>query len=189
MLFLVTGHLALATLTACGFHPLYAQREGENTPAMDMLASVRIEAGGGPTLGRLSQEFKQDLEDRVNPGGSIAAAKAYRLEVLLNSTTSAIGVSRDGTVSRYNVYLSSQYKLYRLADNKLMTIGALNHVSSYNNIINAYFSTYVSEEDATRRGVQELAELYRQRLAAYFEEGAPIQENLPPDDKNKKTKP
>src|SRR5581483_4688173 len=112
-----------------------------------MLASVRIDT----IPGRIGQEFKEDLEDQINPGNSITAAPAYRLAVSLTTNEAAIGVSRDGTVSRYNVYLNSTYTLTRTADSKQVAAGTLNHVSSYNNLVNDYFSTYISDADATKR--------------------------------------
>ncbi len=164
-------------LSPAAFHSVYGQHVNEKTGDTDsaMLASVRIDT----IPGRLGQEFKEDLEDQINPGNSIPAAAAYRLAVGLTSSEAAIGVSRDGTVSRYNVYLKSTYTLTRIADGKQVSAGSLNHVSSYNNLINAYFSTYVSDADATKRGVSELAELYRTRLAAYFDAGAPVEDKTP----------
>jgi hypothetical protein len=165
-------------LAACGFHSVYGSHVNEVTGDTDsaMLASIRIDSI--PT--RMGQEFKEDLEDQLNPNNFIAADPAYSLAVTLTSSESAIGVSRDGTVSRYNVYLNSSYKLTRISDGKQVTAGTLTHVSSYNNLINEYFSTYVSDADATKRGVYELAELYRARLAAYFENGAPVEDKTAP---------
>lgn len=117
---------------------------------------------------RLSQQLRADLEDKLNPSGAVPAHPSYSLSLTLKSSAAAIGVARDGTVSRYNVYLDSEYILTRLADNKEMTKGNLRHVSSYNNLSNQYFSTYVAEQDALKRGLTELSELYRQRLSPFL---------------------
>jgi len=164
----------LAILAGCGFHSVYGTHVNDKTGDTDaaMLASIRIDS----IAGRMGQELKEDLEDQINPGDAIAAPPTYHLTVSLTSSESAIGVSRDATVSRYNVYLTSTYKLIRDADNKQVASGTLTHVSSYNNEINAYFSTYISDADATKRGISELAEMYRARLAAYFDAGAPVEE-------------
>jgi len=118
--------------------------------------------------GRTGQQLKADLEDRLNPSGAVPATPAYRLNVTFNSSVTPIGVARDGTVSRYNIYLTSKYVLYRNSDGKKITSGEVDYVDSYNNLTNAYFSTYISQEDATSRGITELSELYKQRLAAYL---------------------
>jgi LPS-assembly lipoprotein len=166
--------LSLATLFGCGFHSVYGSHVDDKTGNTDsaMLASIRIDSI--PT--RSGQELKEDLEDVINPGNSIAAAPAYRLIISLTSSEAPIGVSRDGTVSRYNVYLTSTYRLIRIADDKQVSSGTVSHISSYNNEVNAYFSTYISDADATKRGISELAELYRTRLAAYFDAGAPVED-------------
>lgn len=163
------GHSALLSLciaafliSGCGFEPLYG-RKGEAAPAT--LGGVSVDHIGG---GRMSQQFKAELEDHLNPRGVIPANPAYRLSVTLSSAASAIGVARDGTVSRYNVNLVSGYVLVRIADGKQVVSGSLNHVGSYNNVTDAYFSTYIAEQKATKEGLKELAELYRHRLAAYL---------------------
>lgn len=155
--------IALLSLSACGFKPMYASKT--STPG-GSLKGVLVEKVEGP--GRMAQQLKADLEDKLNPGGAVPANPTYRLNLSLTSAESAIGVARDGTVSRYNVYLTSVYTLTRIADNKKITSGTLQQVSSYNNATNQYFSTFVSQGDASKRGVTELAEMYHQRLSPYL---------------------
>lgn len=150
-------------LCSCGFQPMYGKKPQGNT---DALAGVYIEKVSGE--GRMAQQFRTDLEDKLNPGGKIPANPAYSLSVSLVSTESAIGVARDGTISRYNLYLDSTYSLKEYGTEKVIANGNLRQVASYNNLTNAYFSTYVSKEDAIKRGVTELSENYRQRLAPYL---------------------
>ena len=159
---LVIGAWCLV-LSACGFQPMYGAK-GSAPEAS--IAGVKIEASGQDR--RMGQQLKFDLEDKLNPAGAVPALPAYRLSVSLESSVGGIGVARDGTVSRYNVYLTSQYALYRTGESKPVTTGSLQHVSSYNNLVNQYYSTYISEQDAIRRGITELAELYRQRLSPYL---------------------
>ena len=152
------GVWVLGWLSACGFQPMY----GDQPQASALSAGIRISAPNDA----IGEEFKHKLEDRLNPRGVVPPNPAYDLQVSLTYGASGIGVARDGTVSRYNVMLSSQYTLTRLADKHVVKTGNVQHVGSYNNLSNAYFSTYVSERDAIKRGVVELAELYRQRMAA-----------------------
>lgn len=167
-------------LSGCGFHSLYGTR-ADAPEGSKVMAGVKVD---NIPNGRMGQQLKADLEDGLNPQGAVPPNPAYRLAVTLKDSTAAIGVARDGTVSRYNVYLYSEYALYRTSDGKEITAGNLRHVSSYNNITNAYFSTFVSQEDAVKRGIDELAQLYRQRLGAYFDEGAPEQAITPPGSEN-----
>ncbi len=159
--------LAPLLLAGCGFQPLYAQK-----PAGDVskiFAGVKIDS----IPGRDGQQMKAALEDKLNPGGAIPTNPAYRLSVTLKTSVVPIGVARDGTISRYNAYLTSHYTLYRNADSKAITAGDLSYVNSYNNLTNEYYSTYVSEQDAYKRNIVEMAELYRDRLTAYLDAGAP----------------
>jgi LPS-assembly lipoprotein len=151
-------------LSGCGFQPLYGTKPAkeENT----LLAGVTVD----PIPERLGQQFRINLEDQLNPGGAVPANSRYRLSAALRISEAGIGVARDGTVSRYNVYLDSDYTLTRIADGQKMISGQLRQVSSYNNITNEYYSTYVAKEDAYKRGVEALAQLYRQRLMAYLSE-------------------
>lgn len=173
--------LCLLALAGCGFQPVYGKK---NESSGTLLGGVRVESPSG----RPGQQLRINLEDRLNPSGAIPPNPAYYLKTDLTTTSTPIGVARDGTVSRYNIYLISNYSLYSSNDNKLLTKGTIQQVSSYNNVTNAYFSTYISESDAIKRGIEELSEQYRQRLVSYFNhpepvpvtESKPRQEALPP---------
>lgn len=167
---------SLLLLAACGFQPLYGKQE----PASRALVSgIKIDQVTAPDR-RTAQLFRINLEDQINPEGT--QKPIYRLSAGLSISEAAIGTARDGTVSRYNIYLTSAYTLTRISDHKLMTAGELRHASSYNNITNEYYSTYVSKEDAIKRGLMELSQLYRQRLGAYVTEngGNPSMQKAPP---------
>lgn len=153
----------LLSMAGCGFQPMYGNRSGSGEVP---IVGVAIETFANDR--HMRQQLKADLEDKLNPDGSIPASPKYRLHVSMTTIASPIGVARDGTVSRYNVSLKSSYDLFTVADNKRVTKGKLRQVSSYNNLANQYYSTYISEQDAINRGITELAELYRQRLSPYL---------------------
>lgn len=153
----------MALLGACGFTPMYAkQPKGE--PALAG-RGVFIDVIGSE---RAQYQLRNELEDKLNPSGRVPPFPAYRLTATFQTRVSAIGVSTDGTVSRYNVYLSSEYELKDYSTDEVVTRGNLEQVNSYNNRINEYYSTYISSEDAIKRGVMALAETYRQRLAPFL---------------------
>lgn len=155
-------------LAGCGFQPLYG-KHNTSAPDSKLLAGVKIDT----IPGQLGMIFKNQLEDKLNPSGGMPAKPAYRLAVRMDHINVPISVARDGTVSRYNINFNSDYVLYRTADDKPVTSGSLSYITSYNNLTNVYFSTYVSEQDALKRGTTQLAELYRERLATYLDNGAP----------------
>lgn len=152
-------------VSACGFKPLYGKHE-ESRVLAPLLAGIEIGDISGER--RIGQQFTIDLEDRLNPGGVAPTRPTYRLNASLSRSVSAIGAAPDGTVSRYNMHFNTSFTLIRIADGETVASGSINHISSYNNVTNAYFSTYISEQDAIKRGLAELAEIYRQRLTAHL---------------------
>jgi len=152
--------VCLSLLSACGFKPMYGAPSASGVAPS---AGVSVETASPDR--RISQQFKIDLEDKLNPNGAVPKNAQYKLVASIKSSTSAIGIARDGTISRYNVYLDSDYTLFRTGEEKPVATGKLRHVSSYNNRANQYYSTFVSEQDALKRGVTEMAELFKQRLS------------------------
>ena len=173
-------------LAACGFEPMYGTQSATKNP--ELFAGMKI----APIPGREGQLLREGLEDKLNPSGANPVNPAYRLEVSLRKSSGAIGVARDGTVSRYNLYLDSHYTLYRTSDNLAVATGDFRRVNSYNNLTNAYFSTFVSENDAIKQGVRELAEDYSQRLSTYLtspEAGKPLAKQPKPHGPNAPPEP
>jgi hypothetical protein len=173
-------------LSACGFQPVYGTSSGlpAESPARDGIKVYATASGTTPSSvntsidssasAAMSRQFVNNLEDLIGP----SATPTYRLEVVLVQSSVGIGVARDGTASRYNLVISSTYKLSRIADDKLVDSGTISNVTSYNNPNNQYFSTYISEQDARKRGISELAELYRHRLFSFTQKTLPT--ILPP---------
>lgn len=162
-------------LAACGFEPLYGKPPiTENAPDSRLNAGVKIDS----IPGHLGQVFKNHLEDVLNPGGSLPKAPAYRLVANIGYITVPVSVARNGTVSRYNLNFSSDYVIIRTADEKPVTSGSVSYLSSYNNLTNIYFATYQAQQDALNRGTQALADLYRQRITAWLDSGAPVSDHI-----------
>lgn len=170
-------------LSACGFQPVYSKSSGISTQS-PINAGVRISASADSIVSisgsnnnsinssaskSMARQFTNNLEDLIGA----SSAPEYKLDVTITVSSVGIGVSRDGTASRYNLVINSSYKLTRIADNKEVDSGSLSNFTSYNNPNNQYFSTYISEQDARKRGISELAELYRQRLIAFVEKTQP----------------
>lgn len=174
--------MPIAFLSACGFQPVYGTSSAVSANA-PLMAGVQISATDGGSIAssanitttiptKVAREFKENLEDLLNPVTRGKSAE-YSLDISISQTTAAIGISRDGTASRYNLNISSSYKLTRLDDSKLIDAGTISNTTSYNNPSNQYFSTYISEQNARKRGVSELAALYRQRLSVLTENSTP----------------
>lgn len=180
--------LLCLAVSACGFQPVYGDKTAlpSNSP---LISGVIISASDGGVITsvlssktegvnnssyKIARQFSQNLEDLIYPSVK-GISPTYRLEVTLSQATTGIGISRDGTASRYNLTISSGYKLTRISDNKLVDAGGISNVTSYNNPSNQYFSTYISEQDARKRGTEELAKRYLQRLTAITEKSQPAE--------------
>lgn len=162
--------LTACGLAACGFEPMQAKRADSAESAT--LSAVAVE----PVPTAVGREFTTTLEDLLNPGGVHKTPARYRLRVALVPTSFPAIVAPDGSTLRYNISIDSTYTLTDLASGKTVKSGSVRRTGSFNNVPNAYFSTYVSEQDAMKRLGVALAEDYRMRLAGVLprlDAGAP----------------
>ncbi len=149
-------------VAACGFRPLYGPAETAEEGAIDRLAATRI----GPLEGRVGQQLHNLLRDRLNPSGQ-PTEPAYVLEVALRVSTSELGIRKDETATRANLTMRASFKLHAYDTGSILLRGKSISVNSYN-ILDAFYATTVSEDDALGRGLRELADDIRLRLAVYF---------------------
>ncbi|OYW14265.1 MAG: hypothetical protein B7X02_00390, partial [Rhodospirillales bacterium 12-54-5] len=112
---------------------------------------------------RNGQLLEAEIKDAINPDYE-HHEKIYGLNIAINSTETRLFINPDGTSTRSDIPLTSSYTLTRLSDGKLLDKGTITRISSYNTS-NADYSSYVSLRDAQRRGVMELAQNYKLRLA------------------------
>lgn len=167
--------LALATtlliLCACGFKALHGQ-EYQESLAVD-LSSFSITVDGGSIAvnatsllsARYSELLKAEILDKTNPLNT-THEKQFKLEITFTENDVPLFVNPDGTASRGDLVYNSTYRITRLADATLVASGTLNRTSSYNSSPTADYASYVSIQDARRRGIVELAQDYKFRLAA-----------------------
>lgn len=159
--------ILICVLSACGFEPM----AGQSTQSYDQqalpaaLARVTIQAKSPESMRMIGQQFRIDLEDLINPSGS-EAAKEYILDVSLAPIVQPGFITPDGKAQRFLVFLQSSYTLTRLSDGKLLESGNMRRNSSYSNLPNSYYSTYIAEQDTIKRLSKELAEQYRMKLAS-----------------------
>ncbi len=145
-------------LSACGFEPLHGQHY--RTQFTTNLSSVAVTVDHS----RRGQLLESEIKRGINPD-SMQAEKLYALKIKLAEREIPLFINPDGTSSRGDIDLTSQYKLTRIIDNKVIQQGTIKRVSSYNTSESADYASYVSEEDAKTRGIIELAEAYKLRLA------------------------
>ncbi|MGH6915353.1 MAG: LPS assembly lipoprotein LptE [Kiloniellales bacterium] len=152
---------ALLSLAACGFEPLYGSQEdgGETTAQM---AEVRI----APLPDRIGQSMHNLLRDRINPRGQPAKA-GYLLNVKLTEAVQATALRADETATRANLTVYADYELRDSDGKAVLAHGRISSTDSYD-ILESYYATIVSQEDARERALRELSDTIRNRLALYF---------------------
>ena len=161
-LWATTATLFLLALGACGFQPLYAPSEAARDTPGDHLAATRI----NPLEGRIGQQLHNLLRDRLNASGQ-PRDPSYALEIALRMSTRELGIRKDETATRANLTMSARFKLRDLDTKAVLLAGRSVSVNSYD-IFNAFYATKVAEDDAARRGLRQLADDIRLRLAVYF---------------------
>lgn len=149
---------ALLALAACGFRPVHGRAYQAEQEAS--LASIRVEVDNS----RIGQLLKAEIEDGVNPAYD-RSEKLYTLNVTLFESNNYLFINPDGTAGRGDIIFTSKYQLSRNLDHKVLKTGQLKRAASYNISETADYATYVSQDDARRRGIVELAQDYKLRLS------------------------
>ncbi len=165
------------SISACGFKPMLATHDvSGNTSASPSSPSLqhafaRIDI---PPIGnqRIGQILHHTLEDHFYAQGR--ETPEYILNIKLDTLTSPIAISRDGTIARYSVELKATLQLVALENSQLLYSGEVRHLSSFNNQANNFYSAHISERYALERGAIELAEDIRLRLSnVLFKQNTP----------------
>jgi LPS-assembly lipoprotein len=164
---LLAGSLVLTT-AACGFRPLHGPPPAASVSPDQKLALTEIRR----LSGREGQRLHNLLRDRLNPAGQ-PARPAYLLSVTLTSRTAGLGIRKDETATRANLVLNAKYTLQDKESRSVLADGISKSVNSYN-ILNELFATTISEDDALKRGLRQIADDIALRLAVHF--AAPVEE-------------
>ena len=158
-------------LTGCGFQPLNsrapaapggASNQAAQTASLNELAAIRI----APLSDRAGQEMHNLLRDRLNPSGQPTAPK-YELLISLTESIREVAFESDETATRADLSIVANYQLRRFDDQKTVSSGRAQSISSYN-ILEKQFASTISEADARSRTLRDIADDIRIRLAAHF---------------------
>jgi LPS-assembly lipoprotein len=153
--------LPLLLAGACGFTPLYSRDEGVGGARAE-LAGVQVRA----ETDRVHHMVRNELIERLNPRNE-SAARSYELLFTVREARAGVLVTRQETVSRFNLSLSGAWTLYDKQDGQELARGNVNSTASYN-VLRSEFGNVASENDARLRAARDLADTIRLRLAAYF---------------------
>ncbi len=152
--------LLLLPLGACGFRPLYAEREeASSEPA---LATIKVL----PIKDRIGQMLEMSLRESFNPRG-IAVDPRYTLSVTLAVSRFDLGIQRDASATRGRVDVYATIQLADAQSGKAVYNSRAQSTSSFNILDDAY-AAQVAEDDARARTVRDLSDEIRTRMALFL---------------------
>ncbi len=158
--------VASVALSACGFTPLYGDRSTAASPdVVDALATVAIR----PLPNREGLKLHRALREGLQPRGVTRAV--YDLEVVLATRVEELGIRPDATSSRANLILLATFKLNE--SGAPIYGDRVQSIVSYN-ILDDQFATVAAQADAENRGIRQISEEIKTRLAVYFHEHAKV---------------
>ena len=158
--------IAAVSLAACGFTPLYGAHSIADSPEVaEELSTVAIRS----IPNRQGVELRNILREEMQPRG--IATPVYDLEVTLSTRTEELGIRPDATASRDNMYILAIFKLNKggipiFADR-------VQSIVSYD-ILDDQFGTVAAQGDAEKRGLKEIGDEIKIRLAVYFHDHAKV---------------
>ncbi|MCH7930348.1 MAG: hypothetical protein IIA01_07585 [Proteobacteria bacterium] len=160
----VLGHAlvaAAASLSGCGFRPMYARR-GRSGNVVDDLAAIRID----PVADRIGQSLRNDLIERLTPFGEPRYPR-YRLSVQVQRSSQPLAIQADTTITRYNLRIEVSFTLTDVETGAAIYRGSARTVGSYN-AVRSDFATLSAEQDTSRRAVREASDEVRTLLSVFF---------------------
>ena len=150
--------MMLSVVSGCGFEPVHGkvQRDARS----NQMESISIQTDGS----HVGQILKAEIQDQVNPAG-IRSEKPFVMNITITEAELSLFINLDGTSSRGDMQYNSHYTLIRVKDGVVVDSGNVSRISSYNISENADYATFVSREDARKRGILEMAQDYKLRIA------------------------
>ncbi len=141
---------------SCGFEPVYGGHGSITTQG-----SLIVE----PIPGREGQILKIALEDALNPESNSVLNAPYALRVTLKRDLIPAVVADDASIRRYNILITVQFAVIDRATLKSVYQGNAKRYGSYSRSSEDY-STFVADEDVTKRTLEEAARDIAQRIGS-----------------------
>ena len=151
--------LALAALSGCGLHPLYAG--GASGAVAQGLTGIEV----APIEGRGGWLIANALRDRMGQGAATGGAR-YRLSVQLDDRIAGLGVRRDDSVARERRTLRARYQLTDVATNAVVLDTTAGSDAGID-VVGSEYATIAAENTAQERLAGIVADQIVGRLALY----------------------
>ena len=155
--------LCVLAVAGCGFRPVYVPARSGQADSVDQLATVRIE----PLRDRAGQQLHNFLRDELNPKGQ-PTNPDFKLRVEISQRIETLAFRQDETATRANIIIKTAFVLRAADDDRVLYSGRVSSIHSYT-ILDEQYPTDISAADALRRGLRELSQDIKLRLAVYFQ--------------------
>jgi len=152
--------VALLTLSACGFSPVYSDRSTSNAIGQIEI-SVIPDRSGQIVRNYLIDQFYQD---------GYPANASYRLDIApILENIVEIGIDKDDEASRAQLRLSTNMRLINTRSNNVVLERTVRATSGYN-ILAGQFTTFVTEQDARAQALKAISEDILTQIELYFDQ-------------------
>lgn len=154
----------LLTLTACGFSPIYGNYTRSDAISVERsLANIEINI----IPNKEGQYIRNELIDRFYKNGYPTNPK-YTLSIQnIDESTSNLDITKSSDATRAQLKLTTSMRLIDAETGKTLITKPLRAITSYN-ILSSQFTTRVSEEDARKAALNELANQIETSIALYL---------------------
>lgn len=154
-----------APLGACGFSPLYAERN--NYAVTNELAQLDVSAPDD----ELGREIKYSLLDVLSNSGNPPPNAPYLLEIAPILYSEDVAIERDADVTRKNLALLVPFRLVKADTKETLLRSTSRSRSSYNRVQSEY-ANIVAERDTRERVAKAAANDIKLQLSIYFDRNA-----------------
>ena len=157
--------LLVVPLGACGFSPLYAERDG--VVVTDELSQLDVSAPDN----ELGREIKYSLLDLFSSTGNPPPNAPYLLEIAPVLYSEDVITERDADVTRKNLALLVPFRLVKADTKETLLRSTSRSRSSYNRVQSEY-ANIVADKDTRERIARAAANDIRLQLSIYFDRAA-----------------
>ncbi|MGH8029254.1 MAG: LPS assembly lipoprotein LptE, partial [Arenimonas sp.] len=119
---------------------------------------------------RVGQILRNELLTLFATSGRTPAAR-YRLEIQLASSTSALAISSDDTITRYNVILEARVRLVALDSTSVVYRATTRSVGSYD-VQRSDYGTRIAEQATREDAARDLGRRIATMVSAVLAQGA-----------------
>ncbi len=159
------GWLILAIgLGACGFQPLYAERDQQDQAIAQHLAAIDVARIDDP----LGVELRNQILGNLAPSSADIPSR-YRLAIQLSHNKIPLITEEDSKISRFDFVLTARYELTAKDTGTVLADGSVSSATSYNIVEAADFASLVAEQSAGKQAAREASREIVTRISLYFD--------------------